>query len=73
MTKTEVKAASTAVKDILLSDPTGLHEVIRAMMQEVLEAEMNEALGIEGGADAEAAGLPLRLLWRHAGHPCRQA
>ncbi|ESY46372.1 MULTISPECIES: hypothetical protein [unclassified Mesorhizobium] len=39
MTKTEVKTASAAVKDILLSNPDGLHEVLRAVMQEVLEAE----------------------------------
>ena len=45
MTKTEVKTASVAVKDILLSTPEGLHEVIRAVMQEVLEAEMEEPLG----------------------------
>ena len=45
MTKSEVKSASAAVKDILLSNPQGLHEVIRAVMQEVLEAEMDEALG----------------------------
>ncbi|GLR45808.1 transposase for insertion sequence element ISRM5 [Mesorhizobium amorphae] len=44
MTKTESKTASAAVKDILLSNPDGLHEVIRAVMQEVLEAEMDEAL-----------------------------
>ncbi|WP_084568535.1 transposase [Mesorhizobium sp. LSJC264A00] len=45
MTKTEVKTASAAVKDILLSNPDGLHEVLRAVIQEVLEAEMDEALG----------------------------
>ena len=33
MTKTEGKTASAAVKDILLSNPDGLHEVIRAVMQ----------------------------------------
>ncbi|MBZ9709532.1 hypothetical protein LB543_22725 [Mesorhizobium sp. ESP7-2] len=33
MTKTEGKSASAAVKDILLSNPDGLHEVIRAVMQ----------------------------------------
>ncbi|CAH2399682.1 hypothetical protein MES4922_220007 [Mesorhizobium ventifaucium] len=49
MTKTESKTASAAVKDILLSDPQGLHEVIRAVMQEVLEAEMDEALGASKG------------------------
>ena len=45
MTKSEVKSASAAVKDILLSNPQGLHEVIRVVTQEVLEAEMDEALG----------------------------
>ncbi len=49
MTKTEGKTASAAVKDILLSNPDGLHEVIRAVMQEVLEAEMDEALGASKG------------------------
>jgi putative transposase len=36
MTKGEVKSASACVKDILLSNPGGLTEVIRAVMQEVL-------------------------------------
>ena len=45
MTKTEGKAASAAVKEILLSNPDGLRDVIRAVMQEVLEAEMDETLG----------------------------
>jgi putative transposase len=45
MTKSEVKSASASVKDILLSNPEGLHEVIRVVMQEVLEAEMDDALG----------------------------
>ena len=44
MTKIEGKTASAAVKDILLSSPDGLRDVIRAVMQEVLEAEMDEAL-----------------------------
>ena len=34
MTKTESKTASAAVKDILLSSPDGLREVIRAVMQD---------------------------------------
>jgi transposase-like protein len=49
MTKTESKAASAAVKDILLQNPDGLREVIRAVMQEVLEAEMDEAVGASKG------------------------
>ena len=35
MTKSEGKTASAAVKDILLSNPDGLRDVIRAVMQEV--------------------------------------
>ena len=49
MTKTEVRTASAAVKDILLENPEGLREVIRVVMQEVLEAEMEETLGAEKG------------------------
>ncbi len=49
MTKTEGKTASAVVKDILLSNPDGLREVIRTVMQEVLEAEMDEALGAAKG------------------------
>ncbi|MEY9830749.1 transposase [Sinorhizobium fredii] len=37
--------AVAAVKVILLANPDGLREVIRAVMQEVLEAEMDEVLG----------------------------
>lgn len=59
MTKIESKTASAAIKDILLSNPEGLHEVIRAMMQEVLEAEMEEALGASKGER-----IPERLGYR---------
>ncbi len=46
MTKTEGKTASAVVKDILLSNPDGLREVIRTVLQEVLEAEMEESLAL---------------------------
>lgn len=59
MTKTEDKSAIAAVKDILLSNPDGLHEVIRAVMQEVLEAEMDEAL-----AASKSERTPERLGYR---------
>ena len=65
MTKIEGKTASAAVKDILLSNPDGLHEVIRAVMQEVLEAEMEEALGASRGERT-----PERLGYR-SGHYSR--
>ncbi|TPI44446.1 hypothetical protein FJ414_01640 [Mesorhizobium sp. B3-1-6] len=45
MTKTENKTASAAVKDILLSNAEGLREVIRAVMQEGLEAHATARAG----------------------------
>jgi hypothetical protein len=44
MTKIESKAAGAVGKDILLSNPDGLHEAIRAMMQEVLTTELRRTL-----------------------------
>ena len=74
MTKTESKTASAAVKDILLSNPDGLHEVIRAVMQEVLEAEMEEALGAsKGERTPERLGYRSGYYGRTLDHPCRQA
>lgn len=49
MTKNEGKTASTAVKEILLSNPDGLRELMRMALQEVLEAEMDETLGAQKG------------------------
>jgi transposase-like protein len=49
MTRTNPKPATAAVKELLLSDPDSLREVVRAVMQEMLEAEMNEALGAQKG------------------------
>ena len=45
MTKREVKPAIAAVKDLLFENPDGLREVVRAVVQEMLEAEMTDALG----------------------------
>jgi transposase-like protein len=47
MTKTNPKPAIATVKDLMLSDPDTLREVVRAVMQEMLEAEMTETLGAE--------------------------
>ena len=49
ITKTEDKPAGAAVKEMLLSNPDGLRDGIRAMLQEVLEAEMGELLGAGKG------------------------
>lgn len=59
---TDGKTASAAVKEILLSNLDGLREVIRAVMQEVLEAEMDEALGA-----GKSKRTPDRLEYR-SGH-----
>jgi len=56
MTKRESKSASAAVKDILLSNPDGLHEVIRVVLQEVLETEKEEALRTAKGVRADRRG-----------------
>jgi len=44
MTKTEGKTVSTPSWNCAF-DPDGLREVIRTVLQEVLDAEMEEALG----------------------------
>jgi transposase-like protein len=49
MTKTDSKPAIAAVKDLLSSHPDQLREVVRAVMQEMLEAEMTDAIGAEKG------------------------
>jgi putative transposase len=49
MTRVEVKTAGASTKELLLQNPDGLREVVRAVMQELLEAEMTEALGAEKG------------------------
>ena len=65
MTKNEDKTAIGAVKEILLSNPDGLREVIRSVMQEVLEAEMDETLGA-----SKSERTPERLGYR-SGHYSR--
>jgi hypothetical protein len=45
MTRTNPKPAIATVKDLLPSDPDSLRELVRAVMQEMLEAEMTETLG----------------------------
>ena len=59
MTKTEGKSASATVKDILLHSPDGLRDMIRTVLQEVLEAEMDEAL-----AASKSERTPERLGYR---------
>ena len=45
MTKGQAKPAIAAVNDLFSTSPDGLREIVRAVVQEMLEAEMTEALG----------------------------
>jgi putative transposase len=45
MTRTEVKPAISAVKELMAHEPDALREIVRSVMQTMLEAEMDEALG----------------------------
>ena len=49
MTKTEAKPGIAAVNELFAKSPDGLREIVRAVMQEMLEAEMTDALGAEKG------------------------
>ena len=64
MTKKEPKLTSTAVKDLMLQSPEGMREVVRAVLQEVLEAEMNDVLGA-----AKGERTPERLGYRAGYYP----
>lgn len=44
MTRTEVKPAISAVKELMAQEPDALREIVRSVMQTMLEAEMDEAL-----------------------------
>ncbi len=47
MTSIKDKPAAAAIKDLLSQSPDGLREIVRAVMQEMLEAEMTDALQAE--------------------------
>jgi transposase-like protein len=49
MTKIEARPAIADVKELFSKSPDGLREIVRAVMQEVLEAEMTDGLGAEKG------------------------
>jgi len=56
MTKSEDKPAVAAVPELLTQSPDGLREIVRNVMQEMLEAEMADALGA-GKGERTAARL----------------
>jgi hypothetical protein len=49
MTKTEAKPVAEIVNELFSKSPDWLRELVRAVMQEMLEAEMTDALGAEKG------------------------
>jgi transposase-like protein len=49
MTITEINPALSIAKDLLAANPDGLKELVRAVLQEALEAEMTDALGAAKG------------------------
>jgi putative transposase len=49
MTSIEAKPAIASVNELLSKSPDGLREIVRAVMQEMLEAEMTDALGAKKG------------------------
>ena len=59
MTKSEAKPAIAAVNELFAKSPDGLREIVRTVMQEMLEAEMTDALGAEK-SERSAARLGYR-------------
>jgi len=59
MTRIEAKPAIANVNELFSRSPDGLREIVRAVMQEMLEAEMTDALGAEKG-ERTAARLGYR-------------
>ena len=58
MTKSEAKPTIAAVNELFSKSPDGLREIVRAVMQEMLEAEMTDAVGAEKG-ERTGAGLAI--------------
>ena len=59
MTKTEARSAIADVSALFGQSPDGLREIVRAVMQEMMEAEMTDALGA-GKGERTAARLGYR-------------
>jgi transposase-like protein len=57
MTKLEIKPVLSVAKELFTGNPDGLKELVRAIVQDVLEAEMTAALGAsKGERNAERLG-----------------
>ena len=71
-----VKKHSTNVIDLkalVAEDCDWMKSLIKAAVQDVLEAEMTELLGRPPRTPRRPPGLPGRLLRTWPGDPCRQA
>ncbi|PKB25346.1 transposase-like protein [Novosphingobium kunmingense] len=64
MTRSEVKPAIAAVKELMCQEPDALREIVRSVMQAMLEAEMDGALGAGKGERTEG-----RLGYRSGYYP----
>ena len=53
MTRSEVKPSIAAVKELMAEEPDALREIVRSVMQAMLEAEMDEAVGAAKGERTE--------------------
>ena len=74
MTKKQGKSGTIDVKAVVAEDEGFVRALVRAAVQEVLEAEMTEAVGRrEGRALGGAARLPVGVLRPDADHAGRQA
>ena len=74
MTKRQGKSGTIDVKALLVEDEEFLRALVLTALQEVLEAEMTEALGAEKGETGGGpAGLPVGLLRPDVDHAGRQA
>ena len=74
MTKRQGKTGTIDVKAVLAEDEEFLRALVRTALQEVLEAEMTEALGAEKGRTGLGpARLQVGLLRPDADHSGRQA
>ena len=74
MTKTEAKPAIAAVNALFSQVPDGLRQIVRAVVQEMLEAEMTDALGAGKGERTSArlgyrSGYYTRTLITRVGNP----
>jgi len=56
MTKSEAKPANAAVNELFAESPDGLREIVRAVIQEMLEAEMTDARAEKGERTAARLG-----------------